>query len=90
MPVPSLNALPVALIVGGIAGLGGVLFNRSLLVSLDAFDRLRRWRPFAVGALAGRVAGLAAWIYPDVSGSCAILAEHAMAGEIAIPESQCS
>jgi CIC family chloride channel protein len=84
MPVPSLNALPVALIVGGMAGLGGVLFNRSLLVSLDAFDRLRRWPPFAVGALAGGVAGLAAWIYPDVSGSGAILAEHAMAGEIAI------
>jgi CIC family chloride channel protein len=84
MPVPSLNALPVALVVGGIAGLGGVLFNRSLLASLDGFDRLRRWPPFAVGALAGLVAGLAAWIYPDVSGSGAILAEHAMAGEVAI------
>ena len=84
MPVPSLNALPVALVVGGIAGLGGVLFNRSLLASLDRFDRLRRWPPFAVGALAGLVAGLAAWIYPDVSGSGAILAQHAMAGEIAI------
>src|SRR5664280_2214444 len=27
MPVPSLNALPVALVLGGLAGLGGVLFN---------------------------------------------------------------
>jgi chloride channel protein, CIC family len=84
MPVPSLNALPVALVVGGIAGLGGVLFNRSLLASLDGFDRLRRWPPFAVGALAGGVAGFAAWLYPDVSGSGAILAEHAMAGKVAI------
>jgi len=84
MPVPSLNALPVALVVGGIAGLGGVLFNRSLLASLDGFDRLRRWPPFAVGSLAGFAAGFAAWIYPDVSGSGAILARHAMAGEIAI------
>lgn len=84
MPVPSLNALPVALVLGGIAGLGGVLFNRSLLASLDGFDRLRQWPPFAVGALAGLVAGFAAWIYPDVSGSGAILAQHAMAGEVAI------
>jgi CIC family chloride channel protein len=84
MPVPSLNALPVALIVGGIAGFGGVLFNRSLLASLDRFDRLRRWPPFAVGALAGLIVGFAAWIYPEVSGSGAILAEHAMAGKIAI------
>ena len=84
MPVPSLNALPVALIVGGIAGFGGVLFNRSLLASLDWFDRLRRWPPFAVGAMAGLIAGLAAWIYPDVSGSGAILAQHAMAGQIVI------
>ncbi len=84
MPVPSLNALPVALILGGLAGLGGVLFNRTLLASLDGFDRLQKWPPFAVGALAGLVAGFAAWIYPDVSGSGAILAEHAMAGQLAI------
>jgi len=84
MPVPSLNALPVALVVGGLAGLGGVLFNRSLVASLDTFDRLRRWPPFAVGAAAGLVAGFAAWVYPEVSGSGAILAEHAMTGQIAI------
>jgi chloride channel protein, CIC family len=84
MPVPSLNALPVALIVGGLAGIGGVFFNRSLIASLDMFDRLRRWPPFVVGAVTGLVAGFAAWIYPEVSGSGAILAEHAMAGQIAI------
>ncbi|MGA3007567.1 MAG: chloride channel protein, partial [Opitutaceae bacterium] len=51
---------------------------------LDRFDRLRQWPSFAVGALAGLVAGLAAWFYPEVSGSGAILADHALAGEIAI------
>jgi CIC family chloride channel protein len=84
MPVPSLNALPVALLVGAIAGFGGVLFNRCLLASLDGFDRLRRWPPFTLGALVGLVVGFAAWIYPEVSGSGVLLAEHAMAGEIAI------
>jgi CIC family chloride channel protein len=84
MPVPSLNALPVALVVGGCAGFGGVLFNRCLLGSLDAFDRLKRWPPFIVGALTGLVVGLAAWIYPEVSGSGGMLAEHALSGEFSI------
>jgi chloride channel protein, CIC family len=84
MPGPSLHALPVAIAIGAVAGLGGVAFNRSLLLSLDLFDRLKRWSPFGVGALAGGVVGLAAWIYPGVSGSGAILSERALSGEIAI------
>ena len=84
MPVPSLTALPVALVVGVMAGLGGVVFNRCLLASLDAFDRLKRWPPMAVGALTGLVVGLAAWIYPQVSGSGGLLAERALAGEFSI------
>jgi len=66
------------------AGFAGVGFNRGLLVSLDLFDKLRRWPPFAVGACAGAFIGLAAWIYPSVSGSGALLSERAIAGEIAL------
>jgi CIC family chloride channel protein len=84
MPVPSLNALPVAIVVGVIAGFGGVFFNRCLLASLDLFARLKRWPPFVVGALTGLVIGLAAWIYPEVSGSGGFLAEHALAGQISL------
>jgi chloride channel protein, CIC family len=84
MPVPTLHALPVAAVVGAVAGLGGVVFNRSLLASLDLFDRLRRWPPLAVGALAGLVVGFAAWLYPPVSGSGALLSAQALAGGIAI------
>jgi CIC family chloride channel protein len=83
MQAPSLNALPVALVLGGIAGLGGVLFNRCLLASLDAFERFRSRPPFLVGAAAGLVLGLAAWIYPEVSGSGAPLAEQAFSGAVA-------
>ena len=84
MPAPSLRALPVALILGVLAGFGGVVFNRCLVASLDAFDRLRHWPAFAVGSLAGLVVGFAAWIYPAVSGSGATLAERSIAGEIAV------
>jgi CIC family chloride channel protein len=84
MVAPSLSALPVALLVGGLAGLAGVLFNRCLLASLDAFDRFRSKPPFLVGAVAGLILGLAAWIYPEVSGSGALLAQNAFSGDIAL------
>jgi chloride channel protein, CIC family len=84
MPVPPLHALPLALIIGLVAGLGGVLFNRSLLATLDLFDRLKAWPPFAVGAITGLVVGLAAWIYPSVGGSGALLSERALTGGITI------
>ncbi len=83
MPGPSLHALPVATLLGVLAGFAGVGFNRALLASLDLFERLRRWPPFAVGACAGLVVGLAAWIYPAMSGSGALLSQRAIAGEIA-------
>jgi CIC family chloride channel protein len=84
MPAPSLSALPVAVVLGALAGLGGVLFNRCLLGSLDFFDRFRARPPFVVGAVAGLAVGLAAWIHPAISGSGALLAERAFTGEVAL------
>jgi CIC family chloride channel protein len=84
LPAPTLRAVPVALLLGVICGLGGVIFNRALRKSLDLFDRLKHWPPFAVGALAGAGAGLAGWIYPGIAGSGSALAERAVVGEIAV------
>jgi CIC family chloride channel protein len=83
-PVPSLKELPVAILIGLLAGLGGVIFNKGLLKSLDLFDRLRSWPPFVLGACVGAFVGLAAWIYPGVSGSGALLSDRAMSGGIAL------
>jgi CIC family chloride channel protein len=84
MAAPTLHTLPVAALVGVLAGFAGVLFNRSLLASLDLFERLNRWPTFAVGALAGAVVGIAAWLHPDISGSGALLSEKAVNGGIAV------
>ncbi|HEY1794367.1 MAG TPA: H(+)/Cl(-) exchange transporter ClcA [Opitutaceae bacterium] len=84
MPTPSLRAIPVAAVIGLLAGGFGVVFNRSLVASLDLFDRMRKVPSFATGALAGLVVGLAAWVYPDVSGSGAVLSANAVAGTIAV------
>ncbi len=80
---PGVNGLPVAIVLGAICGLAGVGFNRSLLKSLDLFGRLRSWPPFAVGAVAGVVVGVASWWYPGVAGSGGLHVERALAGEVA-------
>lgn len=84
MPGPSLHGLPVAALIGVVAGFAGVLFNRTLILSLDLFERLRSWPPAALGACAGLVAGLAAWFLPEISGSGSLLSERALSGEIAV------
>ncbi|HVS54305.1 MAG TPA: H(+)/Cl(-) exchange transporter ClcA [Opitutaceae bacterium] len=83
MPAPTLHALPVALLLGLLCGFGGVLFNRSLLKSLDLFGKLKAWPPFAVGALAGIGVGVASWLYPGVAGGGGLHVERALLGEIA-------
>jgi len=83
MPAPNLHALPAAAVLGVACGLVGVLFNRSLLKSLDLYARLR-WPAWAMGAFAGALVGLASGIYPSVAGGGGLLAERALAGEIAL------
>jgi CIC family chloride channel protein len=83
MPAPNVRALPAALVLGLACGLGGVLFNRCLLKSLDWYARLR-WPGWATGALAGAVVGLAGGIYPGIAGGGGLLAERALTGAIAL------
>ncbi len=80
---PTVNTLPLALVLGLLCGLGGVVFNRCLLKSLDLWERVR-WPSWATGALAGAAVGLAGGLFPGVAGSGGVLAERALAGEIAL------
>jgi CIC family chloride channel protein len=83
MAAPNVSALPASLLLGVACGLGGVLFNRCLLKSLDLYGRLR-WPSWCIGALAGAIAGCAGGIMPGVAGGGGLLAERALAGEIAL------
>ena len=84
LAAPGLEALPVALFLGAVCGLGGVVFNKSLVGSLALFDRLQKWPPFFVGALAGLVVALVGWWVPGSSGSGGVLAERALVGEFTL------
>ena len=83
LPVMSLQELPFALVLGVLAGLVGILFNRSLLGSLNVNEKLPGpcWLP---GALAGGLAGYAGWLMPSLAGGGEHLVNQAMTGGIAM------
>jgi len=84
MPAPTVGSVPVALLVGAVCGLGGVLFNRGLLKSLDLFDRPSSTRPFLTGASIGLCVGAVTWISPILGGAGGRLADAALAGNVAL------
>ena len=81
---PSLLGLPVALVLGIVAGVLGVAFNRALVGALDVFERLHRWPPWVVGALVGGLVGLVGWFAPGVVGGGYGLVDRTLAGDLGI------
>jgi len=81
-PVPT-DVLPEYLLLGLLAGFAGVLFNLSLVGSLQLFDRARNWPMGAKGAIVGAAAGLIAWFSPISVGGGENLAQIAIAGHLA-------
>lgn len=84
MAPPTLLSLPGALLVGGLAGLGGFFFNRSLLWTLDAFRRFAAWPPWLLGGVIGGAMGGLGWIEPGLAGTGAPLVQRALAGGLPV------
>ena len=85
--VPPLQALPVSLAVGIVAGLLGVAFNRALLATLDAFGRTTEG-PMGVpawmsAAAVGVGVALVGWFLPGVLGGGNRLVVRTLAGDVA-------
>lgn len=83
-PVPPLVSLPAFALLGAIAGLLGVLFNRGLLIVLDRFGQLQERTILAVAALVGATSGLMGWFVPGLIGGGHDLTERLLLGEIAL------
>ena len=80
--MPPLSALPAFALLGIVAGVLGVLFNRSLLATLNLAARFTgRWR-FMFCAAVGAIGGLVAWFYPIASGGGHDLAENVLRDRI--------
>ncbi len=76
----SAGALVAFAVVGVLAALAGVLFDRSLLATLRLADRARGWPRGTKGALVGAAIGLTAWFFPDVVGGGDNLSQDALTG----------
>jgi CIC family chloride channel protein len=82
--MPSLAALPAFALLGMLAGVLGVVFNRSLLGFLNLLARfVGRWA-FALCAAVGAVTGLIAWFYPVAVGTGHELAEVVLTDKISL------
>jgi len=81
---PSLESLPAALLIGVLAGVLGVAFNRGLVRSLDLFQTLKTWPAWAVGGVTGAAIGLVGWLVPDVLGGGDRLVQRTLGGEVSL------
>jgi len=81
-PTPPLTTLPAFAILGIVAGILGVVFNRSLVASLDFYGRMQN-KLLAVG-VTGALIGLIGWFSPMAIGNGHPLAEMTLTGRIAL------
>jgi len=79
-PVPPLANIPIFIVVGIVAGVLGVAFNKGLLAALNGFGRFSTRTRIALAGGVGAVAGLIAWFSPLAVGGGHDLAEQVLAG----------
>lgn len=84
LPSPPLNVLPAFLVLGVIAGVLAVAFNRALLGSLNLFQRFRHLPAWIPGAVAGGVVGLVGWFAPEALGGGHVIVEDVLSGHMAL------
>lgn len=83
-PMPPLTALPVFAVLGTVAGILGVLFNRALMMVSKLYARIPARFAIAAAALTGGAIGLVGWFSPELIGSGHSLAESALTGKLAL------
>jgi CIC family chloride channel protein len=81
--IPPLGALPFFALLGIIAGGLGVVFNRSLMIAIEAYSRIPSRFTLPAAAITGGVVGLIGWFSPIAIGSGHVLAESTLRGELA-------
>lgn len=83
-PVPALTALPAFAVLGLVAGLLGVIYNRGLIATLNLFARVPAHFRVLAAAGVGAAGGLIAWFLPAAVGGGHALAETFLAGHAAL------
>jgi CIC family chloride channel protein len=77
---PGFGTLPIYLALGIFAGCLGVAYNRAILATLAAAERLRGWPVEARAAVVGAVVGLLAWFLPALVGGGDAITQRVLSG----------
>jgi CIC family chloride channel protein len=80
LPFHDISALPLYLLLGLLAGLLGVAYNRAMLGTLAAVERLHRMPVELRAGLIGAIMGLLAWFLPTVVGGGDSLTQSTLMG----------
>jgi CIC family chloride channel protein len=80
LPYDVAAAKPLYFLLGAVAGLLAILYNRTLLGTITAFDRLVRWPVELRAALVGAAVGVLAWFAPDLVGGGDPITQRLLAG----------
>jgi CIC family chloride channel protein len=68
------------LVMGIVAGFAAVAYNRTLLATIGAFDKLDRWPVELRAGLVGAAVGTLAWFRPDLVGGGEAITQRTLAG----------
>ena len=80
LPYPGFGTVPIHLALGLVAGFLGVAYNRALLGTLAAAERLHRWPVELRAALIGAAVALLAWFAPGLVGGGDAITQRMLAG----------
>jgi chloride channel protein, CIC family len=72
---------PLYVVLGALAGLAAVLYNRALLGALSVTDRLHRWPVELRAGVIGAATGIFAWFTPELVGGGDQITQQTLAGE---------
>lgn len=71
-------------LLGGVLGLLGVLYNRTTIFCLDAFEKAKSLPPEIRAAVVGAIVGLVAWFLPTFTGGGDALSQQVLGGGVPI------
>ena len=84
LPDPSFWTGPIFALLGILAGLAGVAYNRLIIRTCALFDGLTRWRPELRALFIGALVGAIAWFAPHMVGGGDIITQQALVGGIGL------
>lgn len=78
-PYADFATVPLFLLLGVVAGLLGVAYNKAILGALATTERLRRWPVELRAAVIGAAVGLCAWLAPGLVGGGDAITQQTLA-----------